>query len=91
MSYGKPYEKSLGFTRHLETVSCPEQAVFFDGQAFRGDPFYPTYIASDNMLGFTRPLPILGFSMNLESHFLLRFLVGSRSTQPTMLTTTTEN
>ena len=37
--------KSLGFTRYLETVSCPEQAVFFDGQAFRGDPFNPTYIA----------------------------------------------
>lgn len=26
--------KSLGFTRYLETVSCPGQAVFFDGQSF---------------------------------------------------------
>ena len=39
--------KPLGFTRYLETVSCPGQAVFFDGQSFRGDPFNPTYSALD--------------------------------------------
>ena len=45
--------KSLGFTRYLDTVSCPEQTVFLDRQAFRGDPFNPTYIVHIFIIQFT--------------------------------------